>query len=330
MTTMQQRRLGRDGPMVSALGLGCMGLSRAAKRTGDDTEALRTIEAAMEQGMTFLDTADFYSAGHNETLVARAIKGKRDQAFVSVKFGALFDPDHRLLGLDGRPESVKNFAAYSLQRLGVEEIDLYSPGRADPNVPYEETIGAIADLIAEGKVRHLGLSEVGADHMRRAQAVHPVTALEIEYSLGCRFIEAEILPTARELGIGIVAYRVLAEGLLTGRLSAADQPPAGQYYTPRMTGENYARNVTAAAPFAAFAAEKGVDPAQLAIAWALAHGEDILPLAGISRPARVADTLGALAISLTAEDLAALDLILPPGAIVGDRYPGFAMAWAAR
>lgn len=196
-------------------------------------------------------------------------------------------------------------------------------------MPYEETIGAIADLIKEGKVRHLGLSEVGADHMRRAQKVHPVTALEIEYSLDCRFIEAEILPTARELGIGIVAYRVLAEGLLTGRLSA-DLPPAGQYYTPRMTGENYAFNVTAAAPFAAFAAEKGVDPAQLALAWALAQGEDIIPLAGISRPSRVADTLGALEIALSAEDLATLDEILPAGAIKGDRYPGFAMAWAAR
>ena len=328
-TANATRRVGPSSVNVSALGLGCMGLSRGAMSPERERDAIYTIQAAIDSGITYLDTADFYSSGLNEMLVGQALRGRRDKAFLSVKFGAQVAPNGRIIGLDGRPNSVKNFAAYSLKRLGVEVIDLYQPGRADPTVPYEETIGAIADLIKEGKVRYLGLSEVGAALIRRAHAVHPVTALEIEYSLACRFIEREILPTARELGIGIVAYRVLAEGLLTGTL-AKDHPPSGAHFvTPRMSGENYARNVETASAIVGVAARKGVTPAQLATAWVLSRGDDIVALAGISKPSRIEENVAALKITFTPDELAELECIFSPEAIVGARSPEFVLKWAA-
>lgn len=281
---MRMKRLGQDGPQVSALGLGCGGMS-PQKRPGGDAESIATIQAALDAGMTFLDTADFYGMGHNESLIGRALQGRREQAFLSVKCGMMMSPSGAFLGLDGRPNAVKNFASYSLQRLGVDVIDLYQPGRPDPAVPYEETIGAIADLIKEGKVRYLGVSEVGADHLRRARSIHPVTALEIEYSLACRFIEPEILPTARELGVGIVPYRVLADGLLTSALTAATRQGDRHFMLLRLQGENLTHNIAVAAFLEELAAAKGYTPAQLAVAWLLTHGDDIVPLVGMSRRA---------------------------------------------
>jgi aryl-alcohol dehydrogenase-like predicted oxidoreductase len=325
------KQLGRNGPIVSTLGLGCQGLSRQAGsyETDRDEAAIATIQAAIEAGVTFINTADFYGRGHNEMVIGRAIKGRRDKVFLSVKFGALVAPSGRMIGLDARPNSVKNFASYSLQRLGVDVIDLYQPGRADPDVPYEETIGAVAELIKEGKVRYLGVSEVGADLLRRANAVHPVTALEIEYSLAFRLIEADILPTARQLGVGVVAYRVLADGLLTGALSPETPPTGGHFIPPRLAGENLRRNVATASRLNRLAADKGFTPAQLAIAWVLSQGDDVLPLVGISRSARVAEALRALDVQFTDNELSELNRTFAPGAIVGDRYPSFAMKWAA-
>ena len=324
---METRRLGRDGPVVSALGLGCSGVTLPGS---DDAESIRTLEAALDAGLSFLNTADFYGAGRSEMLIARALKGRRDRAVLSVKFGALFSPSRAFLGVDGRPASVKAFAAYSLQRLGVEVIDLYQAGRPDPAVPYEETVGAIADLIAEGNVRHLGVSEVGADLLRRAHAVHPVAALEIEYSLACRFIEPEILPTARALGVGIVPYRVLADGLLSGAVPG--QPiGAGLHFTPpRLEGEALRHNLETVQALNVMAADRGCTPAQLAVAWLLAQGDDIVPLIGMRRRARLAENLAILDLRLAPDELAALDRAFGPGAILGDRYPPFVQKLAAR
>ena len=325
---MQTRRLGKNGPRVSALGLGCNNISLRTPR--DDSEGLATLQAALDAGISFLDTADFYGMGHNETLVGRAIKGRRDEAFLSVKFGAMFSPAGAFLGVDGRPNSVKNFASYSLQRLGVDVIDLYQPGRPDPAVPYEDTIGAVADLIREGKVRYLGVSEVGAENLRRAHAVHPVAALEIEHSLACRFIEREILPAARELGVGIVAYRVLADGLLSGAVTG--EPPGGgtRLTPPRLQGENVKHNVAVAAFLKEMAGEKGCTPAQVAVAWLLTRGDDIVPLIGMSRRSRLPENLGVLDIRFSGDELAALDRHFGPDAIQGDRYPAFVMKYAAQ
>lgn len=327
MSQMTTRRLGRKGPTVSTLGFGCISVARGGEEA--ERQAIRTLQAAMDAGFTFLNTADFYGSGQSELNVGRAIRGRRDEAFLSVKFGAQVAPNGRMIGLDGRPNSVKNFAAYSLKRLGVDVIDLYQPGRADPEVPYEETIGAIADLIKEGKVRYLGVSEVGADLIRRAHAVHPVTALEIEYSLASRFIEREILSVARELGIGVVAYRILAEGLLAGTLPQGQPPQGAHFLAPRMHGENYTRNMATARALDAMAVRKGFTAAQLALAWVLSRGDDIIPLAGISRPERIADNLAALDVKFTQDELAELDRVFAPGAIMGGRYPDFAAKWAA-
>lgn len=325
---MRMKHLGKDGPRVSALGLGCDGMS--SKNPRDDDESIATIQAAMDAGINFLNTADFYGMGHNEMLIGRAIRGRRDQAFLSVKFGMMRSPSGAFLGLDGRPESVKNFASYSLQRLGVEVIDLYQAGRADPDVPYEETIGAISDLIEEGKVRYLAVSEVGAGCLRRAHAVHPVTALEIEYSLACRFIEPEILPAARELGVGIVPYRVLADGLLSG--SVTEEPAASDvpFVPPRLQGENIEHNVATASFLKKMAADKGHTPAQLAVAWLLSRGEDIVPLVGMSRRSRLPENLETLDISFSADELSVLDQAFASGAVVGDRYPAFVQKYAAQ
>ena len=323
---MKTRKLGRDGPVVSAIGLGCGGFALPGS---DDAESVATLQAAMDAGINFLNTADFYGAGLSELLIGRALRGRRDQAVLSVKFGALFAPGRGFIGLDGRPASVKNFANYSLRRLGVEAIDLYQAGRPDPAVPYEETVGAIADLISDGKVRYLGVSEVGADLLRRAHAVHPVTALEIEYSLACRFIEPEILPAARALGIGIVPYRVLADGLLSG--ATAETSFGGGHFTPpRLEGDNLRHNLATAATLNELAAAKGVAPPQLAVAWLLTRGEDIVPLIGMRRRARLAENLAVLDITLSAEELAALDRAFGPGTIAGDRYPPFVQKFAAR
>lgn len=323
---MKTTRLGKDGPEVSSLGLGCAAMSLPPR---NDDEALATLAAALDGGITFLNTADFYGMGHNEMLIGRAIKGRRDKAFISVKCGMMVGPTGGFLGLDGRPAAVKNFASYSLQRLGVDVIDLYQAGRPDPAVPYEETIGAIADLIAEGKVRYLGVSEVGAANLRLAHSVHPVAALEIEYSLVCRFIEAEILPAARELGVGIVAYRVLADGLLSGAVAGGPLTGKRHFIPPRLEGENLDRNLATCAFALKMARAKGITPAQLAIAWLLSRGDDIVPLVGMSKPSRLAENAAILDIGFTGDQRAALDSAFAPGRIVGDRYPAFVQKFAA-
>ena len=324
---MIQKQLGKHGPQVSALGLG----SHSAVNTPQsDVELVATIHAALDAGINFLNTADFYGMGHHESLIGRTIKERREEVFLSVKFGMMLSPSGGFLGLDGRPAAVKNFAAYSLQRLGVDVIDLYQPGRPDPAVPYEDTIGAIKELIQEGWVRYLGVSEVGADHLRRAYSVHPVTALEIEYSLAARFIEPEILPTARELGVGVVPYRVLADGLLSGALTREPERGAGGFVAPRSQGENLEHNVKVAAFLQEMAADKGYTPAQLAVAWLLAQGDDIIPLVGMRRRSRLAENLAILDVQFSADELAALDRVFAPDAIVGDRYPAFVQQFAAR
>ncbi len=326
---MRMKRLGQYGPQVSALGLGCGGMS-PQKRPGGDDESIATIQAALDAGISYLDTGDFYGMGHNESLIGRAIKGRRDQAFLSVKFGMMLSPSGTFLGLDGRPNSVKNFASYSLQRLGVDVIDLYQPGRPDPSVPYEETIGAIADLIKEGLVRYLGVSEVGADNLSRAHSVHPVTALEIEYSLACRFIEPEILPTARELGVAVVPYRVLADGLLTGSVTEETTQGDRHFLPPRLQGDNLKHNIATASFLKEVAADKGYTSAQLAVAWLLTRGDDIFPLVGMSRRSRLPENLEILNITFSVDELAALDQAFAPGAIVGERYPAFVQKYAAQ
>lgn len=320
---MQMRKLGKDGPEVSAIGLGCLRMSMAPRSRNPETEAesIATIHAAMDAGITLLDTGDFYGMGHNEMLVGRAIRGRRDSVFLSVKFGAQRAPSNAFLGFDCRPNSVKNFAAYSLQRLGVEVIDLYQPGRVDPDVPIEETVGAVADLINEGKVRYLGLSEASAENLAKAHKTHPVAALEIEYSLASRFIEKELLPTARHLGISIVAYNVLTQGLLTGSIKANLPANDPLRYLPRFQGDNLTTNLKAVAALEQIATDKGCTPAQAAIAWVLSRGEDIVPLVGLSRPGRLAENLRALDIRFSPDELAELERTFSPGAILGDRYP---------
>jgi aryl-alcohol dehydrogenase-like predicted oxidoreductase len=319
---MEMRTLGKNGPRVSAMGLGCMRMSSfAGPKTSTDEECIATIQAGLDAGINFLNTGDFYGMGHNELLVGQAIKGRRDQALISVKFGALRSPSGQMLGIDVRPNAVKNFAAYSLQRLGVDVIDIYQPGRLDPNVPVEETVGAIADLIKEGKVRYLGLSETGVENIRRAHKVHPVAALEIEYSLGTRFIEKEILPTIRELGIGLVAYGVVGQGLLTG--SVRNDLPSNDIRRqfPKFDQENLPKNLEKISLLEHMAREKNCTAAQLAIAWVLSRGEDVVPLVGMSQRARVVDNLKAFDVTLNKENLADLDQTFALGAIAGDRYP---------
>ena len=320
---MDARQLGKEGPQVSALGLGCMRMTamRGVDSGEGDAEAIATTHAALDAGISFLNTGDFYGMGANEMLVGKAIRERRDQAFVSVKFGTLRSPTGAMLGFDCRPQAVKNFCSYSLRRLAVDVIDLYQPARVDPNVPIEDTIGAISDLIKEGKVRHLGVSEFNAEQLRRAHAVHPVSALEIEYSLASRFIEDEILPTARELGVGIVAYGVVTQGLLTGAVSAELPPGDVRRMFPRFQGENLQQNLMAVTALRRVAEAKGKTLAQVAIAWVLAQGRDIVPLIGMSSRPRVPENLAALDVDLTDGDLEKLDTAFAPGAIAGYRYP---------
>ena len=324
---MKTHPLGTQGPVVSEVGFGAMGISDFYTSTArkDDAGGVATIQAALDAGITLINTGDFYGMGHNEALVGRAIAGRRDEVVLSIKFGALRDHKGFFLGYDSRPAAVKNFAAYSLQRLGVDHIDIYQPARLDPDVPIEETVGAIAQLIKEGKVKHLGLSEVNPEIIRRAHAVHPVTALEIEYSLATRFIEGEIRKVCRELGIGIVAYGVLSRGLLSGKLDGSFEKGDFRSITPRYTGRHLKSNLARVETLADIAHAKGCTPAQLAIAWVIAQGDDIVPLIGTSRRDRLSENLGALEVRLSPADLALLDEAFPEGTFQGDRYPTAAM-----
>ncbi len=328
---MRTRTLGTTGPQVSALGLGCMGMS-ALYGDADRAESIATVHAALDAGVTLLDTGDFYGMGHNELLIGEALRtapaAHREKALVSVKFGALRDPEGNWVGHDGRPAAVKNFAAYSLQRLGVDHIDVYRIARLDPDVPIEETVGAIAELIEKGYVRHVGLSEVGADTIRRAAATAPVADLQIEYSLISRGIEEEILPVTRELGIGITAYGVLSRGLISGHFSRDRQLGAGDFraHSPRFQGENLQHNLDLVEALRKIAGQKGVTVAQTAIAWVLSRGEDIVPLVGARTRERLAESLGALDVTLDEADLAAIEEAVPADAAAGERYPSQQMA----
>lgn len=322
MTTMEKRKLGATGPAVSAIGLGCMGMSDAYGPT-DRNESIRTIHAALDAGITLLDTGDFYGMGHNEMLIREALAGRGgDNVQISVKFGALRDPAKAWLGYDSRPAAVRNFLAYSLRRLGAETIDIYRPARLDPSVPIEETIGALADMVKAGYIRHIGLSEVGSDTIRRAHTVHPISDLQIEYSLIARGIESDILKTCRELGIGITAYGVLTRGLISGHWS---KDRAGRQdsrlNSPRFQGQNLDTNLALVDLLRAIAAGIGASPAQVAIAWVAAQGRDIVPLVGARRRDRLTEALGALDVKLTDTHLAALAKAFPPGAAAGARYP---------
>ncbi|GGW38342.1 aldo/keto reductase [Streptomyces lucensis JCM 4490] len=328
---MRTRTLGTTGPRVSALGLGCMGMS-ALYGGADRAEAVATVHAALEAGVTLLDTGDFYAMGHNEMLVGEALRtapaARREQALVSVKFGALRDPDGNWTGYDGRPAAVKNFAAYSLQRLGVDHIDVYRIARLDPDVPIEETVGAIAELVEKGYVRHVGLSEVGAETIRRAAATAPIADLQIEYSLISRGIEREILPTTRELGIAVTAYGVLSRGLISGHFSRDRRLPANDFraHSPRFQGDNLRHNLDLVDALRGIAERKGATVAQTAIAWVLSRGEDIVPLIGARTRERLGESLGALDVTLDAADLTAIEEAVPADAAAGDRYPAVQMA----
>jgi aryl-alcohol dehydrogenase-like predicted oxidoreductase len=324
---MLTRRLGATGPMVSTLGLGCMGMS-GMYGPSDRAESIATIHAALAAGITLLDTGDFYGMGHNELLIRDALVGQpREQVQISVKFGALRGPDGAWVGYDSRPAAVRNFLSYSLQRLGTDYIDIYRPARLDPGVPIEDTVGAIADLIKAGYVRHVGLSEVGAATLRRAAAVHPIVDLQIEYSLISRGIEAQILPTCRELGIHLTAYGVLSRGLISGHWSQASSVAGKDFraFSPRFQGENLATNLALVEKLRGVARAIGASVAQVAIAWVAAQGEDIVPLIGARRRDRLSEALGALSLKLTAEQLAALTDAVPANAAAGGRYPAAAL-----
>jgi aryl-alcohol dehydrogenase-like predicted oxidoreductase len=327
---MQIRQLGTTGPQVSALGLGCMGMS-ALYGEADRGESIATVHAALDAGVTLLDTGDFYGMGHNEMLIGEALRtapaGARERALLSVKFGALRGPDGAWSGYDGRPAAVRNFVAYSLQRLGADHIDVYRIARVDPEVPIEETVGAIAELVEAGYVRHIGLSEVGADTIRRAAATAPISDLQIEYSLFSRGIEERILPTTRELGISITAYGVLSRGLLGGHWKRGRELAADDFRSrsPRFSGDNLDRNLELVEALRTVADRKGVSVAQAAIAWVLAQGTDIVPLVGARTRERLAEALGALEVSFDAADLAEIERAVPAGAAAGDRYPAAQM-----
>ncbi len=318
---MRHRTLGTDGPSVSVFGLGCMGMSEVYGPS-DRTEGIATIHAALDAGVTLLDTGDFYGMGHNEMLLAEALKGvPRDKYQVSVKFGALRDPAGGFAGFDGRPAAVKNFLAYSLRRLGLEHIDIYRPARLDGSVPIEETVGAIADMVKAGHVRHIGLSEVGADTIRRAATVHQICDLQIEYSLISRGIEASILPACRERGIDITAYGVLSRGLISGHWRK-DKATRGDFraFSPRFQEENVDANLRLVEALRQVAEAKGASVAQVAIAWVMAKGEDIIPLVGSRTRPQLAEALGALDVELSASDLEAIERAVPKDAAAGTRY----------
>ncbi|RXF69672.1 aldo/keto reductase [Arcticibacter tournemirensis] len=320
MTTISKINLGKNGPLVSKLGLGCMRMSSVwGSPLNDENESVATIQAALDNGINFLNTGDFYGSGHNELLVGRAIKGRRDDAFISVKFGAIFH-NHQWIGLDLRPIAIKNFINYSLVRLGVETIDLYQPCRMDNSVPVEDVIGTVADLIEEGKVRYLGVSEITAEQLRLANSVHPVTALEIGYSLADRQIENDLLPVAKELGIGAVAFANTAEGLLTGEMKAPLSANDYHNHFSRFQGENLMRNLEKVELLKEMAKDKGCTSTQLAIAWVNAQGDYIMPLVSMSRRTRLPENIAAMAIEFTPEEMNKLNLHFSQGAILGSTY----------
>jgi aryl-alcohol dehydrogenase-like predicted oxidoreductase len=314
---IETRKLGESGPTVFPLALGCMGMS-GIYGASDDNESVSTIHAALEQGVTLLDTGDFYGMGHNEILIGRALQNRRDNALLSVKFGALRTPDGKWTGFDARPAAVKNFAAYSLTRLGVDHIDIYRPARLDSSIPIEETIGAISELVKAGYVRHIGLSEVGPDTIRRAHAVHPICDVQIEYSLISRDPERQIFPLLKELGIGVTAYGVLSRGLLSG--SKAAGPADFRSYLPRFTGENLSRNQGLVNELQKIAKEKGISATQLAIAWVLAKANNIVALIGARKRTQLSESLQAVRVKLDDEDLARIEKSIPASAVAGTRY----------
>jgi len=324
---MQYRQLGIKGPRSSQIGLGCMGMS-GTYGPSDRAESIATIHAGLDAGINLIDTGDFYGSGHNELLISEALRGvNRDNAILSVKFGGLRDPAGGWTGFDGRPQAVKNFAAYSLQRLSVEYIDTYRPARLDPSVPIEDTVGAIADLVKAGYVKYVGLSEVGSETIRRAAAVHPIVDLQIEYSLISRGIEDGILQTCRDLGIGITAYGVLSRGLISGHWTR-ESAQSGDYraHSPRFQKENIDSNLALVDALREIAQAKNVTVAQVAIAWVVSKGDDIIPVIGARRRDRLAETLGALEVTLSADDFAAIESAVPKGAATGDRYAPAQMA----
>ncbi|HSB68163.1 MAG TPA: aldo/keto reductase [Candidatus Methylomirabilis sp.] len=316
----ERRQLGRTGPVIAALGLGCMGMSDFYG-PAERAESLATIEAALEAGVTLLDTGDFYGMGHNELLLREALHGgKRARVFLQVKFGAQRDPAGAFVGFDARPSAVKSALAYTLQRLGTDYVDLYQPARLDPAVPIEETIGAIAGCVRAGYVRHIGLSEVGAATIRRGHAAHPILSVQMEYSLMSRSLEADILPAVRALGIGTTAYGVLSRGLLSG--TRREPPSASDFrrHFPRFQGENLERNRRLVGALEAMAQERGVTPAQLAIAWVLSRGTDIVPLIGARTRKQLGEALGACDVVLTREELARIEEAVPAAQVAGTRY----------
>jgi aryl-alcohol dehydrogenase-like predicted oxidoreductase len=326
--TIERRRLGSSGPWVSAIGLGCMGMS-GAYGPADDAESVETVRAALDAGINLLDTGDFYGMGHNELLLREALRGRaRDQAILSVKFGVIRDPDGGIVGNDCRPPAVKNFLAHTLTRLGTDHVDVYRPARVDPAVPIEETVGAIAELVEAGHVRHVGLSEVGPETLRRAHAVNPIADLQIEYSLVSRDIEQEILPTCRELGVAVTAYGVLSRGLISGHFSRDRTLAPGDFrnFAPRFDAENIDHNLSLVERLRSIADAKTATPAQLAIAWVLARGQDVVTLVGARTRERLEEALGACEVELDAEDAAELEEALPAAAVEGGRYNAQQMA----
>ncbi len=327
---MNQRKLGRTkGLDVSAIGLGCMGMSPDFYGPTDDEIGIATIKAAVDAGITLLDTGEYYGMGHNEMLIGKTLKDiPRDKVVISVKFGAQRDPDGNWLGYDCRPNAVKNSLAHTLRRLNTDYIDIYRPGRLDPSVPIEETIGAISEMIKAGYVRYVGLSEVGSKTIRRAHKIHPVTDLQIEYSLISRGIEKDILPTCRELGVGITAYGVLSRGLISGHWSKTRQTGPKDFRSrgPRFTDENLDKNLALVETLRKIADDKGCTVAQIAIAWVLSRGEDIVPLVGSRRKEQLDEALKALDVVLAPEDLVSVEKAVPQGAAAGDRYPAYAMS----